>query len=213
MSQYLKRTIVIGAGGHSHSVCDILKQDNSIDIAGLVDGYVDTGFFDIELIGGDKLLETINVTGKAEYAFVAIGSNKVREGYYKKLDEIGYKFINAISSSAIISSYAEIGLGVCVMPGVCVNANAVIGNGVILNTNCSVDHDTVIGDYVHIAPGTTLCGSVTIGDNSFIGAGSTVINGIKIGKNVTIGAGAVVISDIPDNCTAVGVPAKIIKTS
>ena len=34
---------------------------------------------------------------------------------------------------------------------------------------------------------------------------------IKIGNNVKIGANAVVLNDIPDNCTAVGVPAKIVK--
>ena len=45
-----------------------------------------------------------------------------------------------------------------------------------------------------------------------IGIGSSVIEGIKIGKKVTIGAGASVISEIPDGMTAVGVPAKLIKS-
>jgi UDP-perosamine 4-acetyltransferase len=45
-----------------------------------------------------------------------------------------------------------------------------------------------------------------------LGTGTKVIQGLKIGKNTMIGAGAVVISDIPDNCTAVGVPARVIST-
>lgn len=50
-----------------------------------------------------------------------------------------------------------------------------------------------------------------IGDNVYIGVGAKVLGGIKIGNNVKIGANAVVISDIPDNATAVGIPAKVVK--
>lgn len=50
-----------------------------------------------------------------------------------------------------------------------------------------------------------------IGDNVKICGGAIVIGRITIGNNVTIGAGAVVTKDIPDNCTVVGNPARIIK--
>ena len=49
-----------------------------------------------------------------------------------------------------------------------------------------------------------------IGDNVFIGAGARVLGDIKIGDNVLIGANAVVVKDIPDNATAVGIPAKVV---
>ncbi|WP_291322254.1 serine acetyltransferase [Desulfonatronospira sp.] len=48
-----------------------------------------------------------------------------------------------------------------------------------------------------------------IGNNVDIGAGAKILGDITIGNNVFIGANAVVISDIPDDCIAVGVPAKI----
>ena len=48
------------------------------------------------------------------------------------------------------------------------------------------------------------------GENVQVYTGATVIGPIKIGNNVTIGATAVVITDVPDNCLAVGVPARII---
>lgn len=50
-----------------------------------------------------------------------------------------------------------------------------------------------------------------IGKNCYIGAKATIIGDITIGDNCKIGAGAVVISDVPSGCTAVGVPAKVIK--
>lgn len=37
--------------------------------------------------------------------------------------------------------------------------------------------------------------------------------GVKVGNNVIIGAGAIVTKDIPDNSVAVGVPARVIKTT
>ena len=45
-----------------------------------------------------------------------------------------------------------------------------------------------------------------------MGSGSTVIQGKKIGKGSIIGAGAVVVNDIESFSTAVGVPAKVIKS-
>lgn len=53
--------------------------------------------------------------------------------------------------------------------------------------------------------------SATIGDNCYIGAGAKILGNVKIGDNVKIGANAVVVTDIPSNCTAVGVPARIIR--
>ena len=49
-----------------------------------------------------------------------------------------------------------------------------------------------------------------IGDNVFIGTGAIIIGGIHIGNNVKIGAGALVNKDVPDNCTVVGNPMRII---
>jgi serine O-acetyltransferase len=49
-----------------------------------------------------------------------------------------------------------------------------------------------------------------IGDDVYIGAGAKLLGGIRIGSRVTIGANAVVVKDVPDDATAVGVPAKVI---
>ena len=50
-----------------------------------------------------------------------------------------------------------------------------------------------------------------IGNNVTLGAHVIVIGDVRIGNNVIIGAGSVVVKDIPDNCVAVGNPARIIK--
>ena len=52
---------------------------------------------------------------------------------------------------------------------------------------------------------------VVIGDDVIVYAGAKIIGGITIGDNCIIGAGAVVTKDVPDNCTVVGNPARIVK--
>lgn len=53
---------------------------------------------------------------------------------------------------------------------------------------------------------------ISVGDNVYFGRGAVVLPGVTIGSNVVIGAGALVTKDIPDNCVAAGVPARVIKT-
>ena len=50
----------------------------------------------------------------------------------------------------------------------------------------------------------------TLGNNVFVAAGAKILGDVIIGNNVSVGANSVVITDVPDNCTVMGVPAKII---
>lgn len=53
-------------------------------------------------------------------------------------------------------------------------------------------------------------GCIQIGNNVFVGSNTTILYDVKIGNNVIIGAGSLVNRDIPDNCVAAGVPARVI---
>ena len=77
--------------------------------------------------------------------------------------------------------------------------------------SCVLSHDDIIGNYVTLDPNSNLLGYVTVGDITEIGTGAQVLPGKKVGSGVSVGAGAVVTKDLDDYCTAVGVPAKIIK--
>jgi acetyltransferase-like isoleucine patch superfamily enzyme len=55
-------------------------------------------------------------------------------------------------------------------------------------------------------------GEISIGNNVWIGDKVSILAGVHIGNNAIIGANSVVTKDIPDNCVAVGNPAKVIKT-
>jgi NDP-sugar pyrophosphorylase family protein len=54
---------------------------------------------------------------------------------------------------------------------------------------------------------------IVVGSNVFLGYGAIIMPGVTIGDNVVIGAGAVVTRDIPANSVAVGVPARVIRST
>lgn len=86
-------------------------------------------------------------------------------------------------------------------------------------TGVVIGETTVIGDDVTIYQGVTLGGTgkdtgkrhPTIGNNVMIGSGAKVLGPFKVGDNSNVAAGAVVLEEIPPNCTAVGVPAHIVR--
>ncbi len=87
------------------------------------------------------------------------------------------------------------------------------GFNIVINPKTKIGYNTYIQHGVTIGVRDDIkdCNAPIIGNNCYIGAKATIIGDIRIGDNCKIGAGALVISDIPSGCTAVGVPARIIK--
>ncbi|MDK2800261.1 MAG: hypothetical protein PWQ70_1880 [Clostridiales bacterium] len=210
----MNKLILLGAGGHCKVVIDVIKT--FYDIVGITD--IDRSkhgqeFYGIAVLGNDDILHEMFAKGvrKALVTLGSIGNSSIRKKLFEYAKDIGYDMINAVSNDTVISKSVRMGVGNIVMDGVIIHADAVIGNNTILNTSCIIEHDCMIEDHVHISPGAKLAGAVRIGEGTHIGLGANIIQNISIGKNCIIGAGAVVTKDIPDNCTAVGVPARVIK--
>ena len=76
-----------------------------------------------------------------------------------------------------------------------------------------------IGDDCLLYQGVTLGGTgkdkgkrhPTLGNNVLVGSGAKVLGPFKVGDNTRIAAGAVVLNEVPPNCTAVGVPAQVVR--
>ncbi|WP_421850554.1 DapH/DapD/GlmU-related protein [Novosphingobium sp.] len=73
-------------------------------------------------------------------------------------------------------------------------------------------HDGAVWVFRDQFPEIDLVRPITVGNNVFIGYGSIILPGVTIGDNVVIGAGSVVARDIPSDCVAAGVPARVIKS-
>ncbi len=106
------------------------------------------------------------------------------------------------------------------MTGIEIHPGAKIGKGFFIDHGAGVviGETTEIGNNVTIYQGVTLGGTgkekgkrhPTIGNNVMISAGAKVLGSIKIGNNVKVGASSVVLHPVPDNCTVVGVPGRVI---
>lgn len=107
--------------------------------------------------------------------------------------------------------------------GIEIHPGATIGKGLFIDHGMGVviGETTEIGDDCTLYQGVTLGGTgkdtgkrhPTLGNNIMVGAGAKVLGPVEIGDNAKIAAGAVVLRDIPENSTAVGIPAKIVRQS
>jgi len=201
--------IVLGAGGHSKVAIETASKC----------GYIVTAVFDDdETIIGSKCLGVPIIGRIADLdsaleglAFVAIGNNRIRKKIAQRFTKITWtSFIHPVS---YVSEHAQIGRGTLIGAGVVIQPDTKIGAHSIINTGSTVDHDCMIGDFSHICPGAHLAGGVVIGEGTMIGIGASIIPLKKVGSWSTVGAGAVVVKDVPDNITAIGVPARIIRES
>ncbi|KUJ51511.1 NeuD/PglB/VioB family sugar acetyltransferase [Chryseobacterium sp. JAH] len=144
---------------------------------------------------------------------IGIGNPILRQKLHAVFTDLGGLLCSTISSKANIGSYGvQISDGANILDGVNISNDVVIGKAPIIYYNSIITHDVIIGDFVEISPDVKILGRAKIGNFCQLGSGSIIFPDIIIGNNVIIGAGSVVNKNIPDNCTAVGVPAKIIKS-
>ncbi len=162
------------------------------------------------VIGTD---EEVNATQEPLSLVFGIGSPLLKEKIRAKYTNPLIKFPSIIHPNVIIGDrdYIKIGEGCIICAGTIITSNIEIGNNVTINLSCTIGHDTVIGDNCSFMPNVNISGEVYCSKNVYVGTGAKVINQINIGENTIVGAGAVVTKNLPSNCTAVGVPAKVIK--
>jgi sugar O-acyltransferase (sialic acid O-acetyltransferase NeuD family) len=194
---------IIGAGGHSKVIIDIIRELGNYNIVGIYDDNKNGYFSGIKIIG--KISEINNTT---DYFIIGIGNDKIRKKIAEEYHQL--KWATLIHPKTIIAKTAIIKEGSVVCAGAIIQTEVEVGKHCIINTNCSIDHESIIGNYCSICPSSTICGQVKVGESSFIGANSTIIQTIEVGKECIIGAGSVVIRNIHSNTKVVGNPAKII---
>ena len=115
----------------------------------------------------------------------------------------------------IVSQWSRFWTGIEIHPG------AKIGKGLFIDHGSGVviGETTEIGDDCTIYQGATLGGTgkesgkrhPTLGNNVLVGSGARILGPFKVGDNARIASNAVVLEEVPDDATAVGVPARIVR--
>ena len=210
----MSKLVLIGGGGHCKSVLDVALRMNLFEDIVITDPDVKPGtqILGCSVVGSDDRLEQLRQEG-FDHAFITVGSVRVdplREKLVHKVSSLGFMFPIIQDLSAIVADSAAVGEGTFIGKNVVINAEARIGRHCIINTGAIIEHECNISDFSHISVGTTLCGKVQIGRNCMIGSRSTVIQCVNVGNSCVVGAGTVVNKDLPDDCTAVGVPARVL---
>lgn len=114
-----------------------------------------------------------------------------------------------------LSQFARHKTGIEIHPGATIGRRFMIDHGM----GVVIGETTEIGDDCTIYQGVTLGGTgkdvgkrhPTLGNHVMVGAGAKVLGPFRIGDHTKIAANAVVLEEIPDNCTAVGIPARVVK--
>lgn len=122
----------------------------------------------------------------------------VLPGLLEKAYWLAFRWAETMTGISLPKS-AEIG------PGLRIHhfGNIFINPGVVIGCNCTLRQGVTIGNRVADGP------VPTVGDNVDFGAYAQVLGGVRIGNDCRIGAMSVVLCDVPDGCTAVGVPARV----
>lgn len=209
-----KKIVLLGGGGHCKSVLDTLLKTNEYSEIVITDPQLPAGteVMGCKVVGDDSILPKLYAEGFTNAFITAgdVGKPNPRAKLVEMAQNIGFHFPCIMDPTAQVSPSAQIGDGTFIGKNAIINIGAQIGYHCIINTAAIVEHEATIGTLTHVASGAIVLGEVRTGHSCFIGAGSTIIQCTNLGNDVKIGAGAVVNNDLPDNCTAVGVPAKII---
>lgn len=208
--------VVIGAGGFGRETLDVIEAINrqAEQAPFSIEGVIDTSPSDENLERlrmrrvpylGDNTVLHQHAGG---CAVVAIGAPATRRRVVEDIRGLGFEFPTLIHPLAGVGSKPRIGAGAVICAGVQLSTNVSLGEHVHVNPNATIGHDAQLGDFVSLNPGAIISGDVRLGVETLIGAGAVVLQQLVIGARATVGAAACVVSDVPDNTTVKGIPAR-----
>ena len=186
-----EKIVLLGGGGHCHSVIDVIEQENKYQIIGIVDKkeLFATNVLGYKIIANDDDLEEIYKTCKN--AIITVGqieSNHVRVKLFNRLKEIGFNLPIIISPIAYVSKHSFIDEGTVVMHHAFINANVRIGKNCIINSKALIEHDVIIEDNCHISTASVINGAVLVKANTFLGSNATSKQSVEISGFIKAGS-------------------------
>ncbi len=204
--------MLLGGGEHAAVVAEAARSAGW-SVAGFLDDAAhrpQAERIDLARLGAiddlEKVLAALRQTQIKPAAHAAVGDPTLRRRWLDLCAAATTPPV--IHATAVVSPSATIGPGAFIGPLAVVNARAVIERGVIVNSGAIVEHDCALGAFCHVGPGAALEGGASVGPDGLVGINAAVLRDVRIGASATLGAGGVAVSDVPDDTTATGVPAR-----
>jgi sugar O-acyltransferase (sialic acid O-acetyltransferase NeuD family) len=205
--------VVIGCGGHGREVAALIQ--NFL----LTPGEQLLGFLDDNITLQGKTLAGLPVLGPVGWisqvgrpmkVAMGLGVSKARNSAVQRIKNFGVdiQFPVLIHPTALIGPRVAIGDGVLIQAGCILTCDIEVGPFAVLNVGVSLSHDSKVGPFATLAPGSRLAGGATVGFCTEVGMGTHIIQNHHVGDRTQTGALAAVVRDLPDDITAVGVPAR-----
>jgi len=213
----MKDLIILGAGGFSREASLLVEEINNSrpgkdewNLLGFIDE--DESKWGMELrgypvLGGWAALAELPAEVSA---ICVVGEPAAKNKLVDLAGAQGRQFATLIHPQVETAGDIFIGKGVLINKGCLLTVNVRIGDHVLVNPGCGIGHDAIIEPYTNLMWRVNISGAVNVGKGCMIGTGAVVLQGKTIGEWTAVGAGAVVTKDLPPNCTAVGIPAKVI---
>ena len=210
-----KRDIVlIGGGGHSKSVIDVIECNDDFRIVGIVDIETKLGSNVLNIPISWKDEDIPSLVNMYKYFHISLGHilfNYNRIKLYNLISTLGGIFPIIKAYDAHVSLYAEVGAGTFVGHKAVINAGAKIGFNNIINTGAIVEHDSQIGNNCHISTMATINANCEIGESCFVSSHVIINRGIQLPASSLVYSGAVVTKNFKETGLSLkGIPAKIV---
>ena len=205
-----KEIVLVGGGGHCKSVIDVIEEEGTFSIVGIIDVKQKLGqhILNYEICWTDDQIPEL--VKKYDNFLVTVGQIQdpgSRILLYDKIKAQGGTLPVIVSPKAHVSRHAKIEEGTVVMHNVVVNADALVGKNSILNSGCLLEHDVKVGDHCHISTKAVINGGTIISDRVFVGCSAVLAQMINVGKDSIVSSGSVVRKNVPEYSLAFGHPA------
>ncbi|PKQ17202.1 MAG: hypothetical protein CVT67_01825 [Actinobacteria bacterium HGW-Actinobacteria-7] len=196
------RVLVIGAGGFSKEVVDLLRALQH-DAVGFYDERVPEGLHGLY---GIPIVHDPS-TVRCDAAVIAVGDTGLRMRFFQEFSGV-VTLPSFVHPSACVSTWARLGSGTLVMQNAVISAGASVGDNCLINVGVYVAHDVVVGPHSHLAASVQLGGLSSVGTGALCGTATVVLPSTRVGDWAVCGSGAVVTRDVGDSTTVTGVPAR-----
>jgi sugar O-acyltransferase (sialic acid O-acetyltransferase NeuD family) len=204
--------VIVGIGGFAKEIAWLIDDLNATNPQWNLLGFVDPVESGKTEIYGRPVLGDYAATSARlnhPYFICGMGNPEFRLKESQHAEALGWSAATLVHPSVVCAQSVLIEEGTTIAAGSILGPNVQIGRHCVVNAQAFFGHDSTLGNFSVVSPGARINGHAFIGRNVNIGSNATVNPKCRIGDHATLGANSFLLTDLPQHCSAIGVPAKV----